>query len=106
MRGEHAGGELRIFVARRGVDSLHRTDDCFDLFPAQSARPQQDGEGTCHVEHGRFDADGTRATVEDVINPRTQLIGDVLSRRGADVAEEIGARRGHRSTSTRQKIEC
>ena len=85
---------------------LDRTDDLFDLFAAQSARPQQDWEGTGHVEHGRLHADGAGTAIENVINLRTQLIGDMLSRRGADLAEEIGTRGGDRSAGTLQKFEC
>ena len=79
-----------------GVD---RADDGFDLFPRDDAGAQDAGGIGRDGDDRAFDADVTRAAVDDGFDLALHIVDNVLCRSGAGLSGGVGGGRGERTAA-------
>ncbi len=94
MASQHSGG--RHWLAGRFVDGAGGGDDweaggLVEIFDGDAAEAEDFDLVVVGADDGGFDADLAGAAVEDVVDAVAELVFDVLSGRGADATEEVGA---------------
>src|SRR5215470_1213004 len=82
---------------------LHVGQYAAQRLQADSARSQDRWHTGTEIEHGRFHSYLTWATIQDERHPASEISKGMLGRRGADVHETVGTRRGNRRTKCANK---
>ncbi len=106
MAAEHSRSGLgRIFPRRINGRHTQPTDYRFDFAQRQTAMSEQHRLFGSKRYDRRFQTDGTRAAVKHRVDAITQPVDHVLSGRGADATERIGARCGNGTARFAQKLQ-